>query len=105
MKIRAEHRRATMRFATILRMVAAMVAPVWMLPALLFNIDWAAGWLAPWNLAAAFMIVGSAVLIDTSRKAERIGTRFSYLLAGCFLILVNVQTAFTNASHQSDHRS
>jgi hypothetical protein len=86
-------------------MVAAMVAPALLVPALLINIDWTQGILSPWNLAAAGSIVGSAVFVEAARHARSWGWSPFYVLLACLLFFCNTQIAFENASHKSDHRS
>ena len=86
-------------------MVAGMVALCLLVPALMINIDWAAGILAPWNLAAVGAIVGSAIFVEASAKAASWMMRPVYLVCAVLLFACNVQVAFENAATRSDHRS
>lgn len=94
--------RATVGVATIFRMVAYTLALAAFVPAFMVNIDWsgATGW--HWSVAAGFSILFSAVFFLAARHSD---TPRSLIAAGWFLILVNTVTAFSNASHHSDHLS
>lgn len=86
-------------------MVARMVA-VWpLIPAMLININWADGIAAPWNLAAAGAIVGSAVFVEASWQARSWLMSPVYLLLATILFACNAQVAFENVTTRSDHRS
>lgn len=90
---------------TLGRSVAAVVASLCLLPALAVNIAWVDGAGSPWNIAAAGMIVGSALFIAAASRAATRTAGLPFLCAACLLILVNTTTAFVNASHRtSDNR-
>ena len=91
------------------RTVAMMVAPVWLLPAVMINVDWGAGILDAWNIAATASIAGAAFLLSASSDAA---TRFdaaSFRIAATLLIVANFSVAFGNLSHRTgdgrDHRA
>lgn len=102
---RAEHRSATVRFATIARTVAGTVAVLFLVPALAINVNWVDGVASPWNWAAVGSVVGSAVFVEAARHSRSWGWAPLYVLLAFALFLANTQTAFENASHKSDRRS
>lgn len=98
-------RRATFQVATVARMVAYMVAPLALAPAMLVNVDWtgASGW--GWAAGNAGSIIFSAIFFVAARYSLDWITRFTLVAGGAFLIVVNTVVAFDNASHRSDDRS
>lgn len=105
MRGKAKGSSATDRAATVVWMVAGMVAPVWLVPALVINVDWAAGLLSPWNLAAAGSILASALFIEAARHSRSWVMGSMFVVASLFLAGVNVQVAFEHAASKSDRRS
>src|SRR5690242_15929717 len=105
MRGRAKGSSATDRAATIVWMVACMVAPVWLVPALVINVEWSAGILSPWNMAAAGSILASALFIEAARHSRSWIMGPIFVVAALFLTAVNVQVAFEHAASKSDHRS
>lgn len=93
--------RPTVRFAT----VATFVAPVWLLPALLINLDWSAGASAAWNVAAAGSIFACAIFVEATLRANTPGRALFFVAAAGILMFANLQTAFDNAAHRSSDRS
>jgi hypothetical protein len=101
----AKHGLATINFATILRKVASTVAPVFMTPALVANINWADGIFSPWNLAAVVSILVSAVFVEASWHARSWTMSPVYLLLALVAFACNAQVALEGISLRSDHRS
>lgn len=89
----------------IVATVARLCAPVWVVPALMVNVDWSPNADLAWNLAAAGSILASAVFIEAALHAKSWLMRPLLIVLGLFLALCNVQVAFENVSHRSDHRS
>lgn len=102
---RAKKRNAT---TNTWRMVATMVAPLWMLPALAVNVAWAEGALSPWNVAAVASIAAAALFAAAACQANTRLTTLAFAIAATLLTLSNSLTAFTSASHRTnenrDHR-
>lgn len=103
--MRKSQRRATISSEGALRMVARMVAPLWMTPAILINIDWTVGIASPWNLAALGSILAAALFVEAAGRARCVARSTALVLGAVLLILTNVQVAFENASHRSADRS
>jgi len=91
------------------RTVAAMVAPAWLVPALLINVSWAEGVTSPWNVAAAASIIATAVFVAAACQAKTRITAVSFAVAATLLTTTNFMLAFTNATHRTndgrDHRA
>lgn len=86
-------------------MVARIIAPVWLVPAVLVNIDWTAAGSTAWNAAAIGCICGSAIFIECGLSRLHLLRTPLFCALGLFMILCNLQTAFDNAAHRSDGRS
>lgn len=84
------------------RTVAAMVAPVWLVPALLINVSWAEGVTSPWNVAAAASIIATAVFVAAACQAKTRVTAASFVVAATLLTTTNFMLAFTNATHRTN---
>ena len=100
MRTRAKSR-PTVCFAT----VATFVAPTWLLPALLINLDWSDGASIAWNVAAAGSIFACAMFVEAALRAGRSARALFFVAAAGVLMLANLQTAFDNAAHRSSDRS
>lgn len=105
MKQRGRHTTATMKRGAIVAIVARIVALVWLVPALMVNVDWSGNTPLSWNLAAAGSILCAALFIEGARLARSWTLSPTFLVAAIFLVLVNVQVAFEHAAHRSDDRS
>ena len=82
--------------------VARVVALAWLLPALLFNVDWTGhgSWQA--NSAAVVMILGSALFIEGTVRLRSLLLRTFCAAAAIFLVYVNTKAAVRNLSLSSE---
>lgn len=102
----ASQGRTTRGYATrILWGVARGVALVWLVPALLFNVDWTGhgSWQA--NLAAVVMILGSALFIEGGLRFRDWVLTPLCVLAALFLVYVNTKQATRTLSFASEAAS
>ncbi len=90
--------------------VAAVLAPLPLFPALMVNLDTAAGQSAAWTVAAIGSVIMAAVFIEASNhlRRDRFLMALFMLLIGLCCVIQNLQNALGNAAHfsggQSDHR-
>ncbi len=96
---------ATIKTATIIRIVACMIAPFWLAPAIFVNVDWSKGLWDGWNWASVGSILASAVFMEGARRARSVVFTPVLVVFGFYLVFCNVQVAFENVSHRSDDRS
>lgn len=87
------------------RTLARGLALVWLLPALLFNIDWTghASWQA--NLAAVVMILGAALFIEGALRLRSLVLSPMCALAAIFLVYINTKQATRTLSFASEAES
>lgn len=91
------------------RTVAWMVAPLSLVPALAFNVDWSAGISSKLAIANASTIIAVPVLIAAVFWAKSVSLRALFAVGAAFMMALNVSTAFKVASHSTsearDHRA
>lgn len=95
----------TNRVATIADYGIRVAALMWLLPALLINLDWSATASTAWNLAASGSIVASAMFVEAAIRAGSWVRSTTFAAGALILIFANLQTAFDNAAHRSSDRS
>ena len=95
---------ARVRARVAFRCLAYSLATVWLLPALLFNLDWtgANGWAH--NTGAVLSILAAAGFIEGSRRCGKLGLSLTFVLAALFLVYVNAKVAFETLSTLSEGR-
>lgn len=87
------------------RRLARGLALMWVVPALLFNVDWTGhgSWQA--NSAAVLMILGSALFIEGALRFRSIVLTPVCVLAAFFLVYANTKAAIRNLSLASEAAS
>lgn len=85
--------------------VARCLALIWLIPALLFNVDWTGhgSWQA--NTTAVIMILGSALFIEGAQRLRSLVLTPVCVLAALFLVYVNTKQATRVLSFSSEAAS
>lgn len=87
---------------TALKSLARLVALVWLVPAMLFNVDWTASGDASHNIAAVFMILASALFIEAAVRLRSYVLTPVLLVAAILLAYSNTKQAVRNLSMASE---
>lgn len=108
MTVKAKASKTTIPRQAILATVAALVAPLPLIPAVLVNLESAAGASYAWVACAVATVIMSAVFVEVSKLAwmdRRWFMGWMFFLAGFACLVGNLNNALVNASATSDHRS
>src|SRR5262249_39088090 len=101
---RTEPRRSTFGWSTALRMVGWAVTPLWVAPALYYNLDWVTPGMGLDNLWAAVLVIAGACSFGALHFFKDWPIRLVAALLGCYLIYNNSWNALENISTQADLR-
>jgi hypothetical protein len=71
---------------------------MFLLPALVFNLDWSKGLLDPHNIGGAGMVIGTSVIIDVILRKERFLLAVILLPVAMFFVYTNLGAAMGNLS-------
>ncbi len=85
--------------------LARCLALVWLVPALLFNVDWTGHGSWQTNAAAMLMILGSALFIEGALRFRSFVLTPLCVVAALFLVFVNTKAATRNLSLASEAAS
>ena len=86
--------------------LARALALVWLLPAVVFNLDWTHGFWTAHNIGGIGMVLGSAVLMHIAvHRPHWFMSPALVLVVLCTMLLANTQTAWRNLSTASEGAS
>jgi hypothetical protein len=85
--------------------LARGVALIWLVPAVVFNVDWSEHGFWQANLAAVLMILGSALFIEAGQRLRSPVMTPLLVVAALFFVFVNAKAATRNLSLASEGAS
>jgi hypothetical protein len=97
-------RRSTVRWSTVIRIVGVLVAPLWVGPALNYNLAWGVDGMAWENVVATILVLAGAASFAALHFVQDWSSRLLAIALGIGLIFNNSWNALETIASAADHR-